>query len=381
MSSSPNNKRNTNDSQLVWGFTLIEIVIVLGVVAGLLVVGFLSLGNLRGKQALDSVLQEITVAARDTQKKSIAQEEGARWNIRFSNDGAGDYRYEVFSGVAYSPSAVQKISRLRNSVRFTDPFASSTRDVFFNPLTGRPLETKIISLANRRSDGLVGDVIIKSLGSILPRLETGVLGYWHFDENTSSTAYDASGMGNNGTLINGPTWATASNCKSGSCLGFDTSFFQQVSISNSLGLGPKTALTLSAWIYPTGTGGSDVMSTVIQGLSPPAYYLSFNDSVNALSCYWYDTIPAGYHTTGNNSISLNQWSHIACVWDGTNIKQYINGMLANTVAVTGAGASPTLVVIGAETTARQFQGIIDEVRIYNRALSAEEVKRQYYDLK
>ncbi len=51
--------------------------------------------------------------------------------------------------------------------------------------------------------------------------DPSLVGYWSFDEGSGTIAYDRSGKGNNGTLFNGPTWQTGSNCIKGGCLSFD----------------------------------------------------------------------------------------------------------------------------------------------------------------
>lgn len=199
---------------------------------------------------------------------------------------------------------------------------------------------------------------------------------WNFDEGTGTTAYDNTGT-NNGTLINAPTWqASYSNCVSGSCLSFDTSAQKSVSIPDNTATDIRTNLTLEAWIYPTGVGGGQALSTILVSVGN-GYYLSFNDGANALSCYWYGKSPAGYHTTDNNTIQLNQWNHVICAWDVSTLKQYINGTLVKTTNTTGDGTGSTNILIGAEQLDRQFQGSIDEPRIYDYALSESQVKQHY----
>ena len=63
--------------------------------------------------------------------------------------------------------------------------------------------------------------------------------------------------------------------------------------------------------------------------------------------------------------------------NGTNNKLYVNANPLQTIATTGAGISSTGIVIGAESTARQFKGNIDEVLIYNRNLNDTEILNNY----
>ena len=65
------------------------------------------------------------------------------------------------------------------------------------------------------------------------------------------------------------------------------------------------------------------------------------------------------------------------VWNTDGPYLYVNGVLKNNIASTGTVAPNGVINIGAENTARQFLGKIDEVRVYNRALTADEIKQLY----
>jgi hypothetical protein len=211
-------------------------------------------------------------------------------------------------------------------------------------------------------------------------MEDNIVGYWHFDEGVGTSTADASGEGNSGELVNGPTWVSGSDCVAGGCLDFETGVSKEyLYINNSDSLDPQINMTLLAWIYPVGTGGIDARGTIILGSS--AYYLSYNDSNKALDCYWYGTDPRGYHSTNNNSVPLNQWSLVSCVWNGSFISQYVDGVLLSTTTVSGSGNKANNIIIGAESEERQFNGRIDEVRIYNTALSSSTIKSIYDNLK
>jgi prepilin-type N-terminal cleavage/methylation domain-containing protein len=356
------------------GFTLMELMIVVAISAAVTTAAFVYLGNYRMEQNLKLTASELQAAVKNTQNLSKSQQDGKKWGVRFSN-AVSNYSYEVFSGANYSTSSVSKTYSLGRRIQFGNP-ATSTIDVSFGGITGYPSQNQVISLITGRGDGFVNDISVNSLGQIISRFDTGVAGYWHFDEGTGTTTYDSSGMGNNGTLINSPAWSSGSNCKSGACLFFDNTAQKYVNVPDNTATDIRTDLTLSAWVYPTGAGGSDSFGTVIVTLGS-GFYLSFNDSANAISCYWYGKTPAGYHTTSNNTVPLNRWTHISCAWDDSNLYQYINGYLSKTTATTGAGTGSAQLIIGAENATRNFQGYIDEVRVYNRTLSATEISDIY----
>jgi len=180
---------------------------------------------------------------------------------------------------------------------------------------------------------------------------------------------------NNGTLGGGvitsvPTWKPS--CQVGGCYEFGNSanreYLQIPSITDV-----HYNLTLSSWIYPTNYPAEK--STIILGQG--AYYLSLaNDS--SVQTYWYGRDPAGYHSSGLNTIPLNTWSYVVAVWSQSQVKIYVNGILKNTIVVSNeSGNSSSGVIIGAENLSRQFKGSIDEVQIYDKSLTSEQINILY----
>ncbi len=145
--------------------------------------------------------------------------------------------------------------------------------------------------------------------------------------------------------------------------------------------GVNTKLTVCAWIYPTSYPTE--RSTIVVGSRDNYIYNSFYLSLTsngALNSYWYDTNPSGYHTTLAGVIPLNSWSFVCTSWDGVNNRLYVNGSLLKTSATSGEGRVSTLINIGAESLVRQFYGSIDDVRVYDRALSQTEIDNLYTNI-
>ncbi len=350
-------------------FTLIELLIVVAVVAILGTVSFVSISNFGVSNALQRAGEEMAAAFRNTRQRSMSQENGLPWGMHFSNATSGD-TYTSFGGTTYASSTSRNAYTLGNGIIFGNPPTSTSADVLFNPITGYPGGNQIVSLIDGRKDGLVYDVSVNSLGSVEGKFWQGLVGYWPFDEGTGTTAYDASGYGNNGTLTNGPLWQTGSNCETGNCL----KFYSAASPVNVLapGVSPHTTLTLTAWVDPTAYPTE--RSTIILGLG--GYYLSLY-SDGSVQTYWYGKTPSGYFSSGGGTVPLNSWSFVAAVWDSSSVSLYVNGSLTSATSTTGSGNSSTVTNIGAENTSRQFNGSIDDVRIYNRALSAEDIQDLY----
>ena len=145
-------------------------------------------------------------------------------------------------------------------------------------------------------------------------------------------------------------------------------------------------MTLEAWVNPTANAGAapnDGWRTVIlkeRGTNGLAYALYGNDGNSNPSR------PAGYINSGFDKeattgpqLPVGVWSHIAVTYDNTAIRLYVNGALRSTFTTTGAiSASTAPLQIGGNNVfslpgTEFFAGLIDEVRVYNRALSATEI--------
>jgi acyl-CoA thioesterase-1 len=153
----------------------------------------------------------------------------------------------------------------------------------------------------------------------------------------------------------------------------------QVIIPNSSSLMPLNALTLEAWIYPTKFqtyyfNGSIISKEQSSGTIGSGYALNVGGDGQGRFLIgngnWMEaTAPA-------KSISLNQWSHIAGVYDGSSIKFYVNGVLKATTNNVGTLlASTSSLYIGGSSAffGRDFIGGIDEVSIWNSALTETEI--------
>lgn len=206
----------------------------------------------------------------------------------------------------------------------------------------------------------------------------GLVGHWKFDEvetTTSTATYDATGNNNNGTLTNGPTRAT-STCKIANCLDFD-------GVNNYVNVPEATStidvtniLTFAAWVYPTSSSSYKPILAKI----PPAYgsgYEFANSSGNFRTTL---RTGSGNCDFTNGALTLNTWQHVVSTYDGTTTSHYLNGTLASSSAACTYGATANnndLYIGGRSSDTSRFTGKIDDVRIYNRAFSSDEVRQLY----
>jgi len=212
-----------------------------------------------------------------------------------------------------------------------------------------------------------GEVEVKVSDSLL----NGLVGWWKFDEGSGTVAYDSSGNGNDGTLTNGPTWATG---KIGGALSFDgvDDYVGVATIQNVNGGG----VTFSAWIKPTHFDSINYPH-IISGAgvsfhgAGPAYISSNNKG------------RVGFYLGGSSAgnvftrvVPLLVWSHITAISNGTNYQIFWNGALEQQSSQTTGQVGDSAIMIGNKTggSDRTWLGLIDDVRIYNRALSTAEVQ-------
>jgi hypothetical protein len=190
-----------------------------------------------------------------------------------------------------------------------------------------------------------------------------------FDEGTGTTVADLSGNGHTGTIVNA-TWATTG--KYGSALQFNGGN-AKVSIPDAASLRLTTGMTLEAWVNPS----------AVTSLWRDVIYKG-NDNYYLMATTNLDGLPAGGGTFAGTTISLlgtsllplNTWTHLAATYDGTMLRLYVNGTPVASVPRTDAMTTSTnpLEIGGDFIYGQFFQGMIDEVRVYNIALAPSQIQ-------
>ena len=190
-----------------------------------------------------------------------------------------------------------------------------------------------------------------------------------FDEGSGTTVTDASGNGNTGTITNA-TWAAAG--KDGKALQFNGSN-ALVTVPDAASLHLSSGMTLEAWVNPS-TVDSSWRDVIYKGNDN--YYLE-GTSTNA-SVPGAGMIAGGSyaHAYGTDPLPANSWSYLAETYDGSTLRLYVNGSQVASTAHTGTIASSTnpLQIGGDSIYGQYFAGLIDEVRVYNVALTAAQIQ-------
>jgi len=228
--------------------------------------------------------------------------------------------------------------------------------------------------------GGVGLVALALAFLSLPSTATaadGLMGYWTFEEGTGTTTADASGNNLTGTLLNGPLWVPG---KTGQyALDFDGSN-DRVDVGNPMLLQLTGPMTLTAWAWPDSVSDSGRIITKGGASGSRGWSLNAeNTGTWAFQVAVNSTTLTSLQVAG---VPLNTWTHVAGVYDpsaagGPSMKLYTNGLLAATLT-TGVPAaqynSGVNVSIGARADGTtRWNGRLDEVRVYNRALTQAEI--------
>ena len=210
-----------------------------------------------------------------------------------------------------------------------------------------------------------------------------LVAHYNFDEGTGAVLHDSSGYGNNGA-IHSASWSGTGT--SGGSLVFDgaTSY---VEIPGSDSLSFSTGMTLEAWVNPAAVSGGEVIQQRSSRTDCFSLWSSWSGPLGELypQCpVWASGVAVVQSLT---PLSYNTWTHLAMTYDGAALRLFINGVQVDSHPLEGTidngtdpnGAYPTYIggnpmPLGPQDRSSDFNGMIDEVRIYNRALSQTEIQ-------
>jgi hypothetical protein len=207
--------------------------------------------------------------------------------------------------------------------------------------------------------------------------DDNLVGYWSMDEGSGVVVNDTSGKGNNGTTVNSPTWTKG---KYGNALNLKGN--SHIIVNNSPSVNISGAITFSAWIKVNSInkygqiifkGGADVYSGV---------YSMRIDSANTLTVRLSQGSSIISATTGKQITSAGEWYNVVFVYDGiSQLFIYVNGAPVSFSGGNFSGPINTsakpLLIGQREVGDMAFDGIIDDVQLFDRALSPNEVALLY----
>jgi hypothetical protein len=259
-----------------------------------------------------------------------------------------------------------------DGISVSTPFVIDTLKGFQHTLsapdqakTGRQYQFASWSDAGARNHLIVvpdqNTTYLATYADVSPPPATSLVSAWSFNEDGGTTLGDNSGNGHTGT-ITGAGWTTG---KYGQALNFPGNGFVTLGDLDLAG-----SFTVMAWMQTrslyTDTCGSLIMKALDYGFELCDGQLSAKIASGA---NWSATVAEAF-----TSADLNVWKHVAMTYDGTTLRFYIDGVLIN--SATGAHTTNnTALLVGRWTPAAEYwNGLIDDVRLYSRALAALEIQ-------
>ncbi|MCX6032064.1 MAG: LamG domain-containing protein [Chloroflexi bacterium] len=204
-------------------------------------------------------------------------------------------------------------------------------------------------------------------------LNDGLLGYWKLDEGSGSTAADSSGYGHGG-VVTGTLWSSATPAT----MDFHdpyafrsnrTDSSEYVLASNMHELDGAQTLTLSAWVRLDSLPANTMRFITIENEKAVLRYTSGG------GLEFYVKIGGSIRSTSVSGVlsTTGQWYHVAGTYDGSTLRLYLDGTERDNYAVSGSVATGSWVRLSHSANDAALDGLLDDARIYNRALSAAEV--------
>ena len=371
-------------------FTLVEVLLSVGILVILVSMVVVGLGAYKGRTAFDLDANQIVAVLRNAQARAVSQDRGQGWGVQFTNSSTTGSQYALFWGTSYTTSSVVVAGTLGYSSVFTDPAPGFSKTIVFNPVTGASAGPDVVVIKNTTSNN-VAIITVSALGLVGETTESGLAGYWPMDEGGGTSTYDASGNNNNGTMTIGAggtqttisqAWSAGSPGKAGWGINFDGTD-DYINAQIGLYFGQNNPLTASAWVYVTASSNGPVFGVTN---SPPntGWNMPFL-SINGTTVYgWIWSVNSNVPLS--STVSANAWHLLTITYTPSGGGQEIFYVDGNAVA-SGAGQyAPSgstdyfsTYIAGAKPTSvlSLLNTKIDDVRIYNRVLSATEIKNLF----
>jgi hypothetical protein len=203
-------------------------------------------------------------------------------------------------------------------------------------------------------------------------LRDGLVGQWLLDEGNGTTIADSSGYAHHGSLLNGPTWVNGH--LGGKAVNFDGSDDYATNIESSA-LRLTGDMTLAFWMKKN-SEPSNWCRLVGKGDNLNRNYGIWADYQLGLLMFQQYKPDTGWYVNlySASGTSTGAWYHVAAVVKGTNVYFYLNGLFSS--STTRSGSPPTSadpVTFAYSGYLNHFDGALDDIRIYNRALSSPEM--------
>ncbi|MBI3252361.1 MAG: hypothetical protein HYZ52_03450, partial [Candidatus Omnitrophica bacterium] len=200
----------------------------------------------------------------------------------------------------------------------------------------------------------------------------GPSGVWHLSEGTGTTSADGSGNANTATLANGAAWSTSGRI--GNAINLD-GVNDRLTIAQSTSLGMVDKITVSVWF--NANGSADTTQTI--GARYPGTADGWQMDYGGTFRFYIGTSGAWTSADASAVPSAGVWHHAVGVYDGAKIFLYLDGLLVATASKTGSMTNAATVIGGYDSADNNysFAGLVDEIAMYNYALTGTEVYQLY----
>lgn len=366
------------------GFTLVELLVVAFIV-GLLALGvFTALPRLKKNSDLNSAAQATASLLVEARSRTLSSEGASQFGVHFASSTITLFKGAVFNPSDASNDSVVLPISVEVSCVSLGAGASST---VFARLTGETVQYGFVNFRLRSETNTIRTVAITETGIVfIDEGQPDLIGYWDFNEGAGSVARDRGLGGNDGILTNmnpSSDWVSGKMC---GALDFDGAD-DYVLVSAGGALDITDDMTISLWVKPSVSSSSFHSSwNYFMWHKDPnqsqttKYELGYYNT-NGPRFKPYNQTGTDFDFSADLFFAANTWYHVVYRRSGSLLEIYVNGALVDSrndfsgnLRLSGPGGE---VRIGGKDGSSGFIGTIDEVRMYNRALDAAEIRRLY----
>ena len=194
-----------------------------------------------------------------------------------------------------------------------------------------------------------------------------LVGYWSFDEDDGVT--DLSGTGNDGVIVGNPETVEG---VVGEALELNGST-DYVEIPDSPSISEMDELSLSAWVRPSSLGPwIAIMEKAVHQNWSYGFFIEADSTLSLEVCLEGNNLVC---CIGNFVVEIGEWYHIVCIYDSKSAKLYVDGNLEGEMAAAGPlNITEFPFTIGSRNGQNLFPGAIDEVTLWNEAVTLKEIE-------
>jgi prepilin-type N-terminal cleavage/methylation domain-containing protein len=241
----------------------------------------------------------------------------------------------------------------------------------------------LVSLSSTRDRAQITKTLLYS-SQIYHSLGADIAGNWNFDEGSGTTALDSSGYNNTGTIMNGAFYTSDTPHKAAGqgagkyALSFDGTN-DYVDCGNGTSLNITGPLTISAWAKASSFSGRTIVGKKYPAADTEVWELEVGGTNQFYFAGSNDGVTYHISVGSGTGKSTGAWYHLVGVYDGSTAKLYVNGALENTDNTVESSLTSTTgnVYVGRGYGSGYYGGLVDEIQIYSRALTALEIQKLY----